>query len=152
MAIKRELLIGGTSVPARSGRTTEDLDPSTGAVYAIVAAAGPEDVTAAVDAAHDAFPLWAGLAPAARRDVLVKAADLLESRLEEYTAAMIAETGGTRNWARQNVFVTARNMREAATAATALAGHIPSTDRRQLSSPWSSRPAWSSASSRGTPR
>ncbi|MGC0313618.1 aldehyde dehydrogenase family protein [Kitasatospora acidiphila] len=133
MAIKRELLIGGTSVPARSGRTTEDLDPSTGAVYAIVAAAGPEDVTAAVDAAHDAFPLWAGLAPAARRDVLVKAADLLESRLEEYTAAMIAETGGTRNWARQNVFVTARNMREAATAATAPAGHIPSTDRRQLS-------------------
>jgi vanillin dehydrogenase len=62
----------------------------------MIAAAGPQDVAAAVDAAQAAFRAWAATPPSARRALLMKAADLLESRLTEFTDAMVAETGGTR--------------------------------------------------------
>ena len=58
MTIKRDLVIGGEDVPALDGRTTEDLNPYTGEVYAVVAAGGAADVTRAVDAADAAFPAW----------------------------------------------------------------------------------------------
>lgn len=67
MTIKRDLVIGGEDVPALDGRTTEDLNPYTGEVYAVVAAAGAADVTRAVDAAQRAFPSWSQTSPAARR-------------------------------------------------------------------------------------
>ncbi|MEV0407172.1 aldehyde dehydrogenase family protein [Actinoallomurus sp. NPDC050550] len=129
MTVKRALLIDGRDVPARSGRTTEDRGPCTGEVYALVAAADAEDVRAAVGAAHAAFPRWAATPPSARRALLMSAADLLESRLAEFSNIMLNETGGTRAWARVNVKVTADQMRQAATAATAPAGHLPATDR-----------------------
>ncbi|MGW4796213.1 aldehyde dehydrogenase family protein [Nonomuraea sp. NPDC004297] len=55
MTLTRDLLIGGTSVPAVPGRTTQDVGPATGEVYATVAAAGVEDVRPAVDAAQAPF-------------------------------------------------------------------------------------------------
>jgi acyl-CoA reductase-like NAD-dependent aldehyde dehydrogenase len=48
MAIVRDLLIGGKSVPASGGRVTRDVNPCTGGVFAEVAASSPADVTAAV--------------------------------------------------------------------------------------------------------
>ncbi|MFF4806142.1 hypothetical protein ACFY1U_48560 [Streptomyces sp. NPDC001351] len=53
MSLTRELRIGGKDMPAPSGRTAEDIN-STGEVYVTIAAAGPEDVTRAVDAADAA--------------------------------------------------------------------------------------------------
>ncbi|WP_425549405.1 aldehyde dehydrogenase family protein [Actinomadura miaoliensis] len=94
-----------------------------------MAAGGPEDVRAAVDAAQEAFPGWAATPPAARRALLIRAADLLESRLAEFTQVMVRETGGTRSWARVNVMVAADQMRHAATTATAPAGELAATDR-----------------------
>ena len=40
MTIAHNLLIGGKTVPAASGRRTEDRSPCTGDVYAMIAAAG----------------------------------------------------------------------------------------------------------------
>ncbi|MET1075004.1 MAG: aldehyde dehydrogenase family protein, partial [Umezawaea sp.] len=62
----RELFIGGQDVPALDGRTTEDLNPYSGEVYATVAAGGVDDITRAVDAADAAFPAWAAFSPSAR--------------------------------------------------------------------------------------
>ncbi|MEU6878731.1 aldehyde dehydrogenase family protein [Streptomyces sp. NPDC046712] len=124
MVVTRGLLIGGGEMPAASGRTTEDLDPYTGEVYATVAAAGPEDVTRAVEAAHAAFPAWAALAPFARRTVFLRAADLLDARAEEAAALMAHETGSTRPWAYFNVALAANILREAAAAVTAPRGEV----------------------------
>jgi acyl-CoA reductase-like NAD-dependent aldehyde dehydrogenase len=124
MTIARDLLIGGKAVPGASGRQTEDRSPRTGDVCATIAAAGPQDVVGAVDAAQAAFPAWAATPPSTRRARLMRAADLLESRLTEFTDAMVAETGGTRRWAHGNVKITAEHMRYAATTAT-----VPATDR-----------------------
>ncbi|GAA1555370.1 aldehyde dehydrogenase [Actinomadura kijaniata] len=124
MAIHRELLIGGKDVPARSGRRARDVSPATGEVYATVAAAGPEDVTAAVDAAAAAFEEWAALSPFARRALFLRAADLLEERAEQAIALMAAEVGGTRPWAGFNVMLAANMLREAAAAITAPRGEV----------------------------
>ncbi|WP_026413821.1 aldehyde dehydrogenase family protein [Actinomadura oligospora] len=124
MPITRELLIGGKDLPARSGRTTDDVSPYTGEVYATVAAAGPEDVTAAVDAADAAFEEWAALSPFARRAIFLRAADLLDGRAAEVIALMAAEVGGTAPWAGFNVMLASNILREAAAAITAPRGDV----------------------------
>ncbi|MEU9866066.1 aldehyde dehydrogenase family protein [Streptomyces sp. NPDC047971] len=130
MVVARGLLIGGREAPAASGRTTEDLDPYTGEVHATVAAAGPEDVTRAVDAAHAAFPAWAALAPFARRAIFLMAADLLDARTEEAVGLMAGETGSTRPWAEFNVRLAANILREAAAAVTAPRGEVLSAQEQ----------------------
>jgi acyl-CoA reductase-like NAD-dependent aldehyde dehydrogenase len=125
--LDRDLLIGGKETPAVSGRTAADISPWTGEPCARVAAAGPEDVRAAVDAADAAFAGWAALAPFARRKILLRAADLMEERREQAVALMAAETGGTRGWALFNVAVAAGMLREAAAAITAPRGDVLTT-------------------------
>lgn len=124
MPITRELFIGGKDVPAASGRRAEDVNPYTGEVYATVAAAGPEDVRRAVDAAEAAFPEWAALAPFARRAILLKAADLLDGKGDQVAELMAQEAGGPRPWAHFNVYLAANMLREAAAAVTAPRGEV----------------------------
>ncbi|GAA2213588.1 aldehyde dehydrogenase [Nonomuraea monospora] len=124
MSITRDLLIDGKSVPARSGRTTGDVSPVTGEVYATVAAAGVEDVTFAVDAAEAAFESWRAVSPFARRTIFLRAADLLEERREQAIELMAGEVGGTRPWAAFNVGLAANILRESAAAITAPAGEV----------------------------
>ncbi|CAL9474560.1 Vanillin dehydrogenase [Actinosynnema sp. ALI-1.44] len=128
MTIHRTLLIGGDEVPAASGRTVDDTSPYTGEVYATVSAAGPEDVAAAVAAADRAFPAWAALGPFARRRILLDAADLLEERADAAVELMASEVGGTRRWARFNVFLAANVLREAAASVTAPLGDVLSAE------------------------
>ncbi|MEV6991097.1 aldehyde dehydrogenase family protein [Streptomyces sp. NPDC093228] len=124
MPVTRELLIGGKDVPAAFGRTTVDVAPYTGEVYATLAAAGPEDVKRAVDAADAAFPEWAALAPFARRAIFLKAADLLDARSEQVAEIMAHEAGATLPWALFNVGLGANILREAAAAITAPSGEV----------------------------
>lgn len=127
-SVCRGLLIGGKEISARSGRTTDHLNPVTGQVYARVPASGIEDVAIAVEAAHAAFATWAGTAPSVRRGILQKAADLMEQRVEEFTEIMINETGGTRTWAAFNIRMSVDLMRQAATMATRPAGSLLASD------------------------
>ncbi|MGW2931726.1 aldehyde dehydrogenase family protein [Streptomyces sp. NPDC001156] len=124
MPLTRELLIGGKDVPAASARTTVDVNPYTGEVYATLAAAGPEDVRRAVDAADAVFEDWAALAPFARRAIFLKAADLLDARGEQVAETMAHEAGATRPWAYFNVSLAANILREAAAAITAPRGEV----------------------------
>lgn len=125
---KWQLFIGGESVPALDGRTTEDLNPYTGETYAVVAAASPADVTRAVDAAQEAFPAWAATSPSARRRILLKAADELEARTPEVVQLMANEVGGVAGWAGFNVFLAAGMLREAAAAVTQPVGEVLTTE------------------------
>ncbi|MFP5020788.1 aldehyde dehydrogenase [Pseudonocardia phyllosphaerae] len=80
-----QLLIDGKFVDAASGETLETYNPATGEVLAHVAAAGVEDVDVAVAAARRAFDegVWSGLAPAERKAVMLRFADLVEQNLEQ---------------------------------------------------------------------
>ena len=72
-----DLLINNADVKAAGGATFDRLNPLTGEVASRAAAASAEDAVRAADAAAAAFPAWAEVAPAARRALLNKAADLL---------------------------------------------------------------------------
>ncbi|WP_043625878.1 aldehyde dehydrogenase family protein [Nonomuraea candida] len=81
----KKLLIGGGWVSARSGETTETIDPTTEEALTSVAVAGPEDVELAVAAARRAFedPSWSAIAPYQRSRILLQIADVIENNAEE---------------------------------------------------------------------
>ncbi|ANZ41262.1 salicylaldehyde dehydrogenase [Lentzea guizhouensis] len=128
MANETSLFIGGESVPALDGRTTDDRNPYTGEVHAVVAAASPADVTRAVDAAQEAFARWSATSPSQRRAILLRAADLLEARTPEVVRLMAAEVGGVAGWAGFNVMLAANILRESAAAVTQPVGEVLTTE------------------------
>jgi acyl-CoA reductase-like NAD-dependent aldehyde dehydrogenase len=89
------MFIGGKWVDSASGETFDDLNPYTGQVYAQVPAGTREDARQAVDAAAAAFPEWAASPPGMRREIFLKAADVMERRSDELVKAMMEEVGGT---------------------------------------------------------
>jgi len=86
--------VGGEWTPARSGRTYEKRNPANpDEIVGEFPASGEEDVSAAVEAAANAFPAWSAMPAAARATVLMRAADAIEARVEEMAADMTREMG-----------------------------------------------------------
>ncbi|WP_137819900.1 aldehyde dehydrogenase [Pseudomonas sp. 2FG] len=82
---RNQAFINGRFVAAHSGATFSTLNPATGQVLTEVAACDAEDIDLAVQAARSAFDagVWSGLAPAARKAIMLRFADLIDaSRLE----------------------------------------------------------------------
>ncbi|MGA3797595.1 aldehyde dehydrogenase family protein [Pseudomonas fluorescens] len=132
--VTRGLLIGGKEVPSADNRLTVDISPWSGEVYAKIAAASPSDVTAAVDAAALAFPAWSAMRPFERRKIFLRAADLMEARIEDAIATMAGEVGGARPWAKFNVELCVEILRETAAAITQPIGQVLATDMRGVRS------------------
>ncbi|MFE4623593.1 aldehyde dehydrogenase family protein [Streptomyces mirabilis] len=128
MSTVRGLIINGQEVPASSGRTASDINPWTGAVCAEVAAGTPEDIRRAVDAADAAFEAWAATRPAERRRIFLRAAQLMEERVEEVVRLMAAEVGGVASWAGFNAKLAADILLEAAAAVSGPTGQTLATN------------------------
>ncbi len=124
----QQLLIGGQWTDAKSGRTYGQSFPYTGEPVGVAAAAGRNDAVAAVQAAQAAFTGWSRTAPAVRRAVLAKAADLLMERQQEIAAIVTEETGGVFGWGMFNVELAAGMLREAAAQAYGLIGEVIPSD------------------------
>ncbi|HEY5961982.1 MAG TPA: aldehyde dehydrogenase family protein, partial [Polyangiaceae bacterium] len=80
------MYIRGEWVGAESGKTFEDMNPYQGVPFARVAAGGRSDAKRAVEAAQAAFPGWSSTLPQERRGLLLKAADLLEARRNDFVS------------------------------------------------------------------
>ena len=78
-----ELFIDGAFVPGE-GEAERILNPSTGELLTSVPEASPEQVHKAVSAAHRAFDAWSETTPAERSRMLLKLADAIEQRAEEF--------------------------------------------------------------------
>ncbi len=76
------LLIDGEWRAAEGAKTLETVDPATGKVTGLIAAAGANDVDAAVTAARNAFPGWKSTTPLERSRILWNAADLMEANID----------------------------------------------------------------------
>ncbi|MFS4437694.1 aldehyde dehydrogenase [Paracoccaceae bacterium GXU_MW_L88] len=124
--MKIDMLIGGE---ARSGEGFERVDPVTGEVATTAPKATVKDVEDAVQAAHTAFAEWSQMGPGPRRALLLKAAEVMESKAGDFTQLMIAETGATGPWAGFNVMLAANMLREAAGATTQVSGEIIPSDK-----------------------
>jgi gamma-glutamyl-gamma-aminobutyraldehyde dehydrogenase len=92
---KTQAFIDGEFRNAASGRTFVTENPATGEVLAEVAAGDAPDIDAAVRAARRAFEdgRWSRLAPAERKKVLLRFADLVESNLDELATLDALEAG-----------------------------------------------------------
>ncbi|TDU03935.1 betaine-aldehyde dehydrogenase [Streptomyces sp. 846.5] len=85
--------INGAFADAADGRTTEVLDPTTGAVYATAPLSAEADVEAAMAAAAAAFEGWRETTPSVRQLALLKIADAVEARAQELVAVESRNTG-----------------------------------------------------------
>ena len=88
--------INGEWKEAASGNTVASLNPANRHdVVGIVPNSGREDLDAAVAAANAAAKAWSRMAGPARGQLLYKAANILESRLDDIAATMTREMGKT---------------------------------------------------------
>ena len=91
------LQINGEEVSTE--HTFDVVNPATGKLLWKGASASKEDAIKAVEAAQAAFPAWSRTKPSKRRDIFLKAADILESRAEELSQYMVEETAADQSYA-----------------------------------------------------
>ncbi len=94
--LRQQHFIGGKFVGAKSGATFEVINPATEEVAAHAARGDAADIAAAVSAAKAVFDdgAWSRAKPSFRREVLFRAADLIEKRSEEIIRLQTTEMGG----------------------------------------------------------
>ncbi|WP_371407796.1 aminobutyraldehyde dehydrogenase [Kribbella sp. NBC_00662] len=86
-------LINAQRQDARSGATSELIDPATGKFFGTAPLSSEEDVDAAYQAAAAAVPSWGAITPADRQRMLLRFADLVEARGDDLVAAESENTG-----------------------------------------------------------
>jgi betaine-aldehyde dehydrogenase len=85
--------IDGEYRSAVGGDTAPLIDPVTGEEFARAPLSGEEDVDAAMRAAERAFEKWGAATPSERSLALLRIADALESRAEEFARLEVENTG-----------------------------------------------------------
>ncbi|MGB9377919.1 MAG: gamma-aminobutyraldehyde dehydrogenase [Mycobacteriales bacterium] len=85
--------VDGHHSDSGTGVTSEVINPATGSSYATAPVSGPEDVEAAVRAAAKAFEAWRDTTPSERQRALLRIADAIESRADEFVRAESENTG-----------------------------------------------------------
>lgn len=95
LAIRNQLFIDGRFEPAASGRTFDCVSPIDGRVLTAVAAGEAEDVDRAVKAARAAFEagVWSNMAPAQRKKVLQRFAQLVREHADELALLETLDVG-----------------------------------------------------------
>jgi aldehyde dehydrogenase (NAD+) len=86
--------IGGNWVESRSGQTFTSINPARKSeVIGVFQRSDKDDVVAAIDAAHAAFPSWSRTPAPARADILLRLGLLLEQHKEELARLETCEMG-----------------------------------------------------------
>ena len=83
---KLQNFINGKSVDGASGETTTLINPATGEAFATAPKSNALDVDNAMKAASDAFVDWRDSTPSERQRALLKIADAIEARADEFVA------------------------------------------------------------------
>ena len=108
------LYIDGKWSGAADGAVADDFNPATGALFARVAQAGRADALRAVEAAYKARESWARMIVSERAAMLLRAADILATRVDEYREVLIDESGSTFGKSMFEVFYCIDLLRSAA--------------------------------------
>jgi betaine-aldehyde dehydrogenase len=85
--------IDGEFVEPKDGGYADLIDPTTGEKFAEAPVSGAADVDAAMNAAAAAFESWRDTTPSERQRALLKLADAIESRTEDFVATESRNTG-----------------------------------------------------------
>jgi acyl-CoA reductase-like NAD-dependent aldehyde dehydrogenase len=88
-----QMYIGGVWRPAADGKTFPVFNPADGSVWAKAPDASRIDAQTAILAAAGAQPAWAALPHSERAKLLSRAADVFEKRAQDFTKAIVEESG-----------------------------------------------------------
>jgi 1-pyrroline dehydrogenase len=114
--------VGGEWVDAVEGGTMEVLNPATGETIAEVPRGTQGDVDRAVEAAKKALPEWLETTPGERQEALLKLAAVIDDNAEELAEIESRNVGKPLSYARDEMPVSADNIRFFAGAARVLEG------------------------------
>jgi 1-pyrroline dehydrogenase len=119
---QRKNFVGGEWVDAVEGGTMEVLNPATGETIAEVPRGTQADVDRAVEAAKKALPEWLETTPQERSEALLKLAAAIDEHAEELAELESQNVGKPLSYARDEMPVSADNIRFFAGAARLLEG------------------------------
>ena len=117
------LYIDGAWRPASTGATFQVRNPASGEVVGTAAAASPKDCADAIRAAAEAFKTWEHTPLSMRRDILLKASEILAAKKDQVVSAAREETATTEDWMWVNYEWPIDQMRDMAAATMLLRGH-----------------------------
>lgn len=118
----------------RTDRRFDVTSPATGKVVHNCVSASTDDAARAVDAASEAFASWRKTTPGQRRDIFLRAAEIMKKRRAELTQYMTSETGGTEHWCNFNIDVATDIITDVAGRIATLVGTFPATQDPNVSS------------------
>lgn len=117
-------LVAGVWQPSQHGATRPVHNPANDAVVAEVAWCDAADATRAVDAAHAAFPAWAGLPGRERSTLIRRLYDLMIRDQDRLAAVMTAEQGKPLAEARGEIIYAAGFLEWSAEEAKRVGGEV----------------------------
>ncbi|MGK7630583.1 malonate-semialdehyde dehydrogenase IolA, partial [Salmonella enterica] len=85
--------IHGKTTLSSSGETLPVTNPATGKVIRQVTQSTREEMLAAIQSAHEAFPAWSKMTPLRRARILFEFKVLLEKHRDELAALIVSEHG-----------------------------------------------------------
>ncbi|KAI0161263.1 Aldehyde/histidinol dehydrogenase [Xylariaceae sp. FL1272] len=130
LAEQQQLFIDGEHCPSSDGATFSVNNPMTGKHIYDCSAATQSDYARAIDSASEAFKTWSTTSPTTRRQVFLKAADILEGYIKgDAPSILSSEISATNSWVKVNIFATVGVFRESAGLVTHIKGEIVPADR-----------------------
>lgn len=123
-----KMYIDGKFVESKSGKWIDVLNPSTEEVIARQPDGTKEDVEEAIDAARKAQKAWEKTPAIQRAAYLLKIAEGIKERRNEFIEIIMREQGKTRNWATIEVDATIGYFEYMATFARHIEGEIIPSD------------------------
>ena len=126
--------IGGEWTPADSGEISEIVNPSNPSeTIGTTSNSGVQETERAIEAAASALPTWKSTMASARGAILLKAADIVESRVDELARLMALEAGKPMKEGRAEVGRAAALLRYYGSEGWRLAGTAPPSTRPGVS-------------------
>ena len=95
-----ENYINGQLIKPTLNQYIDNIDPSRGVVYSQIPSSTKEDVELAVNASKSAFKIWSNMPKEERSNIMLKVADLIEERMDEFVAAESLDNGKPESLAR----------------------------------------------------
>jgi acyl-CoA reductase-like NAD-dependent aldehyde dehydrogenase len=107
--------------------------PATGKLLHHFSSASIADTDLAINAAQAAYPAWRALPPPKKRDIFLKAAEIMASRKDELVKMCADETGAAPAWAEFNLSLTVDILKDVAGRIASIVGTIPRTGQEGVS-------------------
>ena len=100
MMLKIGNYINGELIAPISGKYLDNFNPATGEVYSLIPDSDKRDVSRAVEAAKEAFPVWSKMSAEQRHDILMRVSALIERDLDLLAEAESVDNGKPKSLAK----------------------------------------------------